>query len=122
MKNNTKKILCFDLDNTICNTPSKNYKKSKPKKRIINLINKLYNSGYIIKIFTSRFMGRNKENKIKAKKQGYIFTRNQVNSWGLKYHSLILGKPSYDIFVDDKNDSFKKNWYKSFISRNKIDL
>ncbi len=30
--------------------------------------------------------------------------------WGVKYHSLIFGKPSFDIIVDDKSLGFKKNW------------
>ena len=30
----------------------------------------------MIKLFTSRYMGRNKDNKIKAKKQGYKMTSN----------------------------------------------
>ena len=27
-----------------------------------------------------------------------------------KYHDLIFGKPSYDIFIDDKCYGFKKDW------------
>ena len=59
-------------------------------------------------IYTARFMGRNNDNAKKAKKQGYKFTKKQLDSWGLKYSKLILGKPSYDIFVDDKSIFFKK--------------
>ena len=55
-------------------------------------------------------MGRNAENVIKAKKQGYKFTSNQLTKWGVKYHKLIFGKPSFDIYVDDKNLGFKKKW------------
>ena len=29
-------------------------------------------------------------------------TRNQLDSWGVKYHDLKLGKPQYDLFIDDK--------------------
>ena len=36
------KRLCFDLDGVICTTNNSEYKKSKPKKKIIKLINKLY--------------------------------------------------------------------------------
>ncbi|MAJ22907.1 MAG: phosphoheptose isomerase [Candidatus Pelagibacter sp. TMED64] len=106
-----KKTYCFDIDNVICSTPkSKNYSQCKPKKKVINFINHLFNKGNTIKIFTARYMGRNKENISKAKKQGYKFTRNQLKMWGLKYHKLIMGKPSYDLFVDDKALGFKKNW------------
>ena len=29
-------------------------------------------------------------------------TKNQLKSWGCKYHNLILGKPHADYFIDDK--------------------
>ena len=110
-KKNLKKVLCFDIDNTICKTLGNNYKKSTPHLKSIKKINELYDNGHYIKLFTSRFMGRNNENIFKAKKQGYRFTINQINKWKLKYHKLIFGKPSYDLFVDDKSIYFKSKWY-----------
>ena len=106
------KILCFDIDNVICKTKKKNYKNSKPNKRAIKKINQLYDQGYIIKIFTGRYMGRNNENVSKAKKQGYRMTIDQLKKWKIKYHRLIFGKPSFDLFIDDKALFFKKNWPK----------
>jgi len=105
-----KKILCFDIDNVICHTKKSDYKNSKPIKKNIKFINNLFSRGFYIKIFTARFMGRNNQNIIKAKKQGYKFTQNQLKKWGVKYNKIIFGKPSYDIFVDDKAYGFKKNW------------
>lgn len=105
-----KKIYCFDIDNVICRTYKSNYKNSKPLKKNIKFINDLYLKGFYIKIFTSRFMGRNNENILKAKKQGYQFTLKQLKNWGVKYNKIIFGKPSYDIFVDDKAYGFSKNW------------
>ena len=107
---NKKKIYCFDLDNVICTTKGNNYKKSTPKKKVVNFINKLYEKNYYIKIFTARYMGRNNENISKAKRQGYLSTKKQLKLWKLKYHDLIFGKPSYDIFIDDKCYGFNKNW------------
>ena len=108
-----KKIICFDLDGVICTTKNKQYFKAKPKKKVIKIINNLYDNGHEIKIFTARFMGRNKESTIKAKKQGYKRTLNQLKNWKLKFNKLIFGKPSYDLFIDDKSIFFKKNWHKS---------
>ncbi len=104
------KIICFDIDNTICKSKTNNYANSKPIKKKIEFINILYKKGYYIKLFTSRFMGRNNENKTLAKKQGYNFTKKQLNNWGLKYNELLFGKPSFDIYVDDKNLNFKESW------------
>jgi len=30
--------------------------------------------------------------------------------WGVKYHKLIFGKPSYDILIDDKCLFYSKHW------------
>ena len=108
------KILCFDLDNVICFTKGNDYDKSKPNKKIISLINNLYKDGYTIKIFTARYMGKFKGNSKKATKYGYKKTFTQLKKWELNFHELILGKPSYDLFIDDKALGFKKNWVKQF--------
>ena len=107
-KNN--KIICFDLDGVICKTQKNFYNKSVPIKKNIRFINELFNKGHYIKIYTSRFMGRNNENKKKAYTQGFAITKNQLQKWGVKYNNLIMGKPSYDLYVDDKSLFFKKNW------------
>jgi hypothetical protein len=105
-----KKTICFDLDNVICKTFKNNYKKSKPNQKAIKKINILYESGYFIKIFTARYMGRNNDNKTKATKQGHSLTKKQLFKWKVKYHKLIFGKPSYDLFIDDKSIFFNENW------------
>ena len=64
-------------------------------------------------------MGRSNEKINLAKKKGYKFTKKQLKDWGLKFHELKFGKPSYDVFVDDKNFLFKKNWYIKFKSKYK---
>ncbi len=114
-----KKIF-FDLDGVICKTNSNNYRKSKKIKLSVETINKLYENRYWICVFTSRYMGRSNEKVNIAKKKGYNFTKKQLRSWGLKYHSLKFGKPSYDLFIDDKTLFFKKNWQKKLIKVLKI--
>jgi capsule biosynthesis phosphatase len=115
MKIKLGKILCFDIDNVICKTKRNDYKNSKPIHRNIKLINNFYLQGFFIKIFTARFMGRNNENIFKAKKAGFDFTKDQLKKWGLKYDKLIFGKPSYDIFIDDRCLFYKKNWHDTLI-------
>ena len=90
----------------------KQYFKAKPIKNNITKINELYGRGYFIKIFTARFMGRNNENQKKAKQRGFLKTKQQLKKWNIKYHKLIFGKPSYDLFIDDRSIFFKKNWVK----------
>ena len=59
-------------------------------------------------------MGRNNENINKAKKNGYKLTINQLKKWNIKFHILIMGKPSFDIYIDDKAFGFNKNWQEKF--------
>tara|TARA_B100000989_G_scaffold11566_1_gene7891 strand:+ start:11890 stop:12261 length:372 start_codon:yes stop_codon:yes gene_type:complete len=115
MKKNkySHKKFCFDIDGVICKTINSNYEKSVPNKNVINMINKLYKKGNKIKIFTSRYMGRSSENIKHVNKYKSVITK-QLKKWNLKYNDLIIGKPSYDVFVDDKAFGFKKNWIKKF--------
>lgn len=108
-----KIIFCFDLDNVICITKKNDYNSSNPNKKAIKLINNLYIKGHYIKIFTARYMGRNNQNQKKARSQGFNLTHKQLAKWKVFYHELIMGKPSYDIFVDDKAFGFQKKWVNS---------
>ncbi len=104
------KIICFDLDNTLCTTKKNYYNLSKPKKKNIEVLNKLYEKGFYIKIFTARYMSRTNENSKKAKIRGYEEARKQLDAWKVKYHELIFGKPSFDLYIDDKSLFYSKNW------------
>ena len=41
-------------------------------------------------------------------------TFKQLKKWGLNFHELKFGKPSYDIFIDDKSLFFQKKWHEKF--------
>ena len=115
-KKNAKKklIFCFDIDNTICTTKKSNYTKSKPNKKIINLINSLFDEGHIIKINTARYMGRNNDDIKLSSEQGFKKTEKQLRSWGLKFHKLAISKLSADIYIDDKSYGYNNKWVNEF--------
>ena len=75
------------------------------------------NNGHVIKIFTSRYMGRNNENSKLVNKKYYNSVKKYLENWGVKYDKLILGKPSYDYFVDDKTINPKNNNLKKFFKK-----
>ena len=111
MKTKNRKIICFDIDGVVCSqVKNGDYENAKPNKKSINLINKLFKKKYKIILFTSRFMGRTKGNAKLANKIGYKFTYKQIKKWNLNFHKLIMGKPSYDLIIDDKSYNFKSNW------------
>lgn len=99
------KTYVIDIDGTICDKDTcredKDYHNSIPKLNRIQQINALYEEGHIIKYFTARGMGRY-DSRINAHKEFYNLTYNQLREWGCKFHELILGKPSGDIYIDDK--------------------
>jgi len=104
-------IYCLDLDNTICSTKSNNYSSSYPNDDMVTRINNLFDKGHYIKIFTARGMTTYSGNVNLVYNNLFDFTSSQLKSWGVKYNELILGKPSFDFFIDDKNlsiENFKK--------------
>jgi phosphatidate phosphatase PAH1 len=99
------KVYVIDIDGTICTNgdcSSCKYEGSTPIKERIEKVNQLYDEGNIIKYFTARGMGRYKDDAEKAKEKFYNLTKMQLDIWGCKYHELILGKPSGDVYIDDK--------------------
>ena len=107
-----KKRICFDLDGVICKTKKNYYSAAQPIKSNIKKINTLYDNGNYILVYTARFMGRSNDDPVKAKKKGYSLTLKQLNKWGLKFHKLLMGKPSYDIIIDDKAINYSLSWKK----------
>ena len=97
------KTICFDLDGVLCEQTIGDYENASPNTKMILMLNNLYEEGNRIIIYTSRFMGRNNEDVINTYKEGYNYTYKQLQDWGVKFHDLFLGKPRYDILIDDKS-------------------
>ena len=91
-------IYMVDIDDTICMTPKvdgvNRYDLSLPLKERIEIINNLYDDGHTIKYWTARGSGSGLD--------WYEYTIEQLALWGCKYHEFNVGKPSYDIWIDDK--------------------
>jgi mannose-6-phosphate isomerase-like protein (cupin superfamily) len=85
----------IDLDNTLCNTIDGDYKNSTPIQERIDFVNELKLSGNNITIWTAR----GSRSKIDYRE----LTIQQLNDWGVKYDELLLGKPDYDVYLDDKS-------------------
>jgi glycerol-3-phosphate cytidylyltransferase len=85
---------CFDIDGTLC-TLAEPYSRAEPFFDAIKEVNRLYDEGHEITLFTARGTG--------SGINWHPVTLEQLRRWGVCYHKLIdTGKPRYDIFVDDK--------------------
>ena len=91
----------FDIDGTICSLTEGKYQDALPIQHRIDRINALYEEGHTIIFQTARGMGRSGNSYAYAHKAFYEMTRQQLLEWGVKFHSLFLGKPSGDFYIDD---------------------
>lgn len=90
-----KKTFSVDIDGVIAITPdTSDYSKSYPNKPIISLINKLYDMGNKIILFTARGYS--------TKVDWRDVTENQMRVWGVRYTELHMGKPTADFYLDDR--------------------
>ena len=87
-------IYMVDIDGTICYTDGSNYKESKPNEGRIEILNKLYDEGNELHYWTAR--GAN------SGIDWQEFTEAQLKGWGVKFTTVKMGKPHYDLWIDDK--------------------
>jgi hypothetical protein len=89
-------IVYVDIDDTICRLRiAGNYYSAVPIQKAIEKVNQMFDDGHTIVMWTAR-----------GTVSGIDFkemTSAQLEFWGLKYHELRMGKPAYDLFIDDKN-------------------
>ena len=98
-------IYCFDIDGTICSTGHNDYADAQPFRDRIEKINELYEEGHLIYFSTARGMGRTRNDAVAAYQLFFDLTTEQLESWGVKYHKLYMGKISADKYVDDKGEN-----------------
>lgn len=92
-------IYCFDIDGTICSNTDGEYEDAKPFLEIIERVNRLFDEGNTIYFYTARGATTGKDWSEK--------TKSQLQKWSVKYHQVFFGKPTADIYIDDKAMSLK---------------
>ncbi len=100
--------IIIDLDGTIC-TEEKTYSRSLAivKKRAKEAIQKLFDEGNTIIIYSSRSW------------MEYEMTYYWLKNNNIPFHQLVLGKPIGDIWIDDRALQFNDNWEEIIIKLNK---
>ena len=108
MNNENMSIYCFDLDDTICiphhaaTNSLEKYGNAKSVAKVISKINRVYNDGHEVIIFTARRMLTHQGNLAKIEADVGDITRKWLSEHGVSYHKLIFGKPYADHYIDDK--------------------
>jgi len=93
-------IYYVDIDETICfhndsdTSKAREYSKAKPHLARIELINALFGLGHEVVYWTARGSVTGID--------WYDLTKRQLDEWGAKHTDLKMGKPHFDIFIDDK--------------------
>lgn len=85
-------VYCIDIDGTLCSVTvdDPGYIAPIPYTDRIRKVNGLYHEGHTIIIHTGRHWN-------------YLqHTISQLQKWGVLYHTLIMGKPVADVYVDDR--------------------
>lgn len=95
-----EKTFCFDVDGVIAAIhPENKYDETGPIPENIVKINRLFDAGHKIVLFTAR-----------GSLTGIDWrevTKKQMKEWGVRHHELRFGKPAADFYVDDKMLSMK---------------
>lgn len=100
--------IIIDMDGTIC-TEEKTYSRclAKPKEAAIETINKLYDQGHTIIIYSARTW------------MEFEMTSAWLFEHQIKYHQLVMGKPIGDVWIDDRALTFRDNWEEIFVNLQK---
>ena len=85
----------IDLDNTLCLTTNSEYTVSVPIQERINYVNRLKAEGNHITIWTARGATSGIDHE--------ELTRKQLADWNIHYDELLMKKPQYDVYLDDKS-------------------
>ena len=87
-------IYCFDIDGTICTNTDGDYARAERLIDVIEVINHLYDAGHRILLYTARGATTGLDWR--------ELTERQLRDWNVRYHSLLMGKPTADVYIDDR--------------------
>lgn len=83
-------IIGIDVDGTLTNeVEGHNYAVRTPNKKMIEKVNQWFLEGNTIVLFSSRW------------EADRATTRTWLKKHGVRYHTLILNKPKFDMYIDD---------------------
>jgi histidinol phosphatase-like enzyme len=90
-------IIYCDIDGVLLTQDKDNpslYNKARPIQKNIDKLNKMYDDGNTIVLWTARGSTSQIDHR--------ELTKKQLEIYGVKYHTLRMDKPYYDFMIDDK--------------------
>ena len=96
------KRIIVDCDGVIAENNNGDYANPPPMAHGIEQINKLYDMGYEIVLFTARYGERKHGNVHLMYEAGYKEWTDWLDNNGVKYHHAYMGKPAGVLYIDDK--------------------
>jgi hypothetical protein len=87
-------IYCVDIDGTLCSQRNGDYENAQPWPARIAVVNKLFNEGHRIILYTARGSGTGIDWR--------DVTEAQLRAWSVSHHELWFGKPPADYYIDDR--------------------
>lgn len=91
----TGRTFVFDIDGVIAGVvPDMDYAAAGPMEANIRIVNRLYDQGNRIVLFTARGTMTGID--------WSAVTADQMARWGVRHHELRFGKPAGDYYVDDR--------------------
>jgi len=111
----SEQTLIVDCDGVIADKAhGGEYAKAGPLLHGIAQVNKLYDMGYKITLYTARYGDREKGNLHKQYERGYREWTDWLAKHGVKYHHAFMGKPAGVMYIDDKaarvNGNSEEGW------------
>lgn len=106
-------IIYVDIDETICryegDRSAMHYDQAIPIPENIAKVNKMYEDGHEITYWTSRGAVTGVD--------WYDVTKKQLIDWGANHHQLIMKKPFYHMFIDDRSINSLWDWDENSLKR-----
>ena len=115
MSDPLKKII-VDCDGVIADKNcGGDYSKAGPLQYGIDQVNKLYDMGYEVILYTARYGEREHGNIHRQYERGYEEWLKWLNEHNVKFHHAYMGKPAGVLYIDDKAARVRGNdstgWY-----------
>lgn len=96
------KVLCVDVDDTICFTTDRDYPNSTPNQPVINKLREAHALGYTIILHTARGQGRSNHSIAAVYDEVMAEIIEMCSRLEVPFDQIVLGKPLAILYIDDK--------------------